>query len=284
MKERTANATRLKARINNYAKQKNLPSQVVLQNYMFECLLNKISHSRFADNFIIKGGLLISSIVGLETRTTMDMDATLVHMTLSEESILNAMREITDTQTSDNVSFNILSLEAIRKNDVYGGFCLRIDALYESILTSLSVDISTGDSIVPAPMDFGYHRIFDPNEIIPIHSYPIETILAEKLETIITRSVLNSRPRDFYDVYILTKTVPFDKASLKQALLATAEHRHTREIIEKESQNRLAVIESSVELQMQWKKYQAKFKYAKNISFEDTVRAVRDLFSAIGKA
>ena len=281
MKQTTANAMSLRAKINNYAKEHGILAQVVLQNYMFECLLDRISRSKYVDNFVIKGGILVSSLVGLDVRSTMDMDTTLVHLSLTEEKIKEAMNTIIAVPADDGVVFNFVSVEPIRKDDVYGGFCLRLDAKYESIETPLSIDISTGDVITPEPMYYGYKRLFNSENVIPLRSYPLETVLAEKIETIITRGILNTRPRDFYDVYILTKTQGYNAETLRKAIFATAEHRGTKAIMEAETNNRLAVIENSSELQSQWAKYQKKFPYAKDITYQETVNAVKEVIHEI---
>ena len=281
MKQTTANAMSLRAKINNYAKEHGILAQVVLQNYMFECLLDRISRSKYVDNFVIKGGILVSSLVGLDVRSTMDMDTTLVHLSLTEEKIKESMIVIIAVPADDGIVFNFVSVEPIRKDDVYGGFCLRLDAKYESIETPLSIDISTGDAITPEPMNYGYKRLFNSENVIPLRSYPLETVLAEKIETIITRGILNTRPRDFYDVYILTKTQGYNAETLRKAIFATAEHRGTKAIMEAETNNRLAVIENSSELQSQWAKYQKKFPYAKDITYQETVNAVKEVIHEI---
>ena len=281
MKQTTAKAMSLRAKINNYAKEHGILAQVVLQNYMFECLLDRISRSKYVDNFVIKGGILVSSLVGLDVRSTMDMDTTLVHLSLTEEKIKEAMNTIIAVPADDGIVFNFVSVEPIRKDDVYGGFCLRLDAKYESIETPLSIDISTGDAITPEPMNYGYKRLFNSENVIPLRSYPLETVLAEKIETIITRGILNTRPRDFYDVYILTKTQGYNAETLRKAIFATAEHRGTKAIMEAETNNRLAVIENSSELQSQWAKYQKKFPYAKDITYQETVNAVKEVIHEV---
>jgi hypothetical protein len=144
LKQRTPNATKLKAKINSYAKNNAISAQVVLQNFMFERLVERIARSRFAPNFVIKGGLLLSSMFGLDKRSTMDMDTTLVNYPLTEKKVLDAVQEILNTPIDDNASFEIVSTTPIRKDDVYGGFCLRLNAYYESVVTPLFIDITTG--------------------------------------------------------------------------------------------------------------------------------------------
>ena len=277
MKQATAKAMSLRTKINNYAKKHGILAQVVLQNYMFECLLDRISRSKYAENFVIKGGILVSSLVGLDIRSTMDMDTTLVHFTLTEAKIREAVSEIIAISVDDGVVFSFVSIEPIRKDDVYGGFGLRLDAKYETIETPLSIDISTGDVITPGPINYGYKRLFNFESIIPLRTYPIETILAEKIETIISRGILNTRPRDFYDVYILTKTQKYDSETLQKAIFATAEHRGTKKTLETETKNRLSVIEASPELQNQWAKYRKKFPYAKSITYQQIIEAIKDV-------
>ena len=280
MKQRTPNATKLKAKINSYAKNNAISAQVVLQNFMFERLVERIARSRFAPNFVIKGGLLLSSMFGLDKRSTMDMDATLVNYPLTEKKVLDAVQEILNTPIDDNASFEIVSTTPIRKDDVYGGFCLRLNAYYESVVTPLFIDITTGDSIVPAPVQFGYRKIFD-DELFLVYSYPVETVLAEKLETILIRGILNKRPRDYYDVYMLTKLVEFDVPTLKRALLATAEHRKSTDVMTKEYAQRLNIVEQSNNVRRLWNRYSSNFNYTKEISFEAVFEATRNLLEKV---
>ena len=280
MKQRTPNATRLKARINAYAKYNAIPAQVVLQNFMFERIAERIAHSRFAPNFILKGGLLLSSMLGLDKRSTMDMDTTIVGLPLTEDKIIEVMQEILGEPLEDNVTLEIVSSTPIRKDDAYGGFCLKLNAVYESVTTPIFIDITTGDSIVPKPIQFGYRKIFD-NGLFLVYSYPIETILAEKLETIVTRGIFNKRPRDYYDVYMLTKSVQFDIPTLSRALLSTAEHRKSADVVTQEYAQRMDIIEHSDDIRRQWEKYSKTFSYAKGIPFETVVGSVRNLLESV---
>lgn len=280
MKQRTPNATRLKARINAYAKYNAIPAQVVLQNFMFERIAERIARSRFAPNFILKGGLLLSSMLGLDKRSTMDMDTTIVGLPLTEDKIAEVIQEILNEPLEDNVTFEIVSSSPIRKDDVYGGFCLKLNAVYESVTTPIFIDITTGDSIVPKPIQFGYRKIFD-NGLFLVYSYAIETILAEKLETIVTRGIFNKRPRDYYDVYMITKSVQYDLPTLSRALLATAEHRKTKDLVTQEYSQRMDIIEHSDDIRRQWEKYSKTFSYAKGIPFETVVGSVRNLLEKV---
>ena len=157
---------------------------MILQNYMFERFLERLSVSDYCEKFVVKGGMLIAAIVGLDTRSTMDLDTTLQNLPLTEEQISLALSSICKTDLNDEVSFEIKSVTPIRKDDVYGGFCVRLDAFYDTIITPLSIDISTGDVITPAAVKYEFSGIFDENVKITLWGYNIETVMAEKVETI----------------------------------------------------------------------------------------------------
>lgn len=221
----SSKAMSLKGKIKNYAKNNNIAAQVVLQNYMFERFLERLSLSEYSDKFVVKGGMLIAAIVGLDTRSTMDLDTTLRNLPLTEEQISAALSTICKIELKDDVLFKIKSVLPIRKDDVYGGYCVRLDAIYDTIVTPLSIDISTGDIITPAAIKYEFGGIFDEDVKISLWGYNIETVMAEKVETILSRGVFTSRPRDFYDVFILGTTQKYDKEIFKEALKATAIHR-----------------------------------------------------------
>lgn len=257
----------LKGRINHYAKQNGIAAQVVLQNFMFERFLERLSRSEYQQKFVIKGGMLVTAIVGIDTRATMDLDTTLRNLPLTEPQIREAITAICSIPVDDDVSFQIVSIEPIRKDDIYGGYCVRLDAVYDTVLTPLSVDISTGDVITPSPEAYELQGMFNPELKIPLWGYNVETILAEKVETILRRGVLSTRPRDFYDVYILEKTQVYQPALFREALQATAEHRESTGIL----QNTEAIItrlETSEDLKQQWNRYQRQFPYATGIPYE----------------
>lgn len=175
-----AKSMRFKTKVNNYAKQNKIPAQVVLQNIMFERLLDRLSKSSFKDKFILKGGVLISSLLGLSTRTTMDLDTTLTKMPLSEETVKTAITQICQIDLEDDISFQINSISPIRKDDIYGGYRVKLIAIFEKIKTPLSIDISTGDVITPKAVKYDFSGILDHSLTISLYGYNIETILAEK--------------------------------------------------------------------------------------------------------
>lgn len=270
-------AMSLKAKIRNLAKEKDMSAQVILQNYMFERFLERLSKSIYKDNFILKGGMLIAAIVGIDNRSTMDMDATIKNYPISIDSLTKAITEICDIDINDDVHFSLTGIESIRDDDMYGGFRVGIRADYETIVTPLAVDITTGDVITPREVFYSFKMIFEEG-IIGVWAYNIETVLAEKAETILQRGELNTRPRDYYDIYILTNTQKFDKLVFIEALEETAKHRKTTHIFN-DIQNRIKSIESSEILKDRWIKYSENYSYAEDISFEDTVDALRKLIN-----
>lgn len=260
-------AMSLKGKIKNYAKSNNIAAQVVLQNYMFERFLERLSLSDYREKFVVKGGMLIAAIVGLDTRSTMDLDTTLRNLPLTEEQISTAIRSVCDIHLDDDVIFKMQAIGPIRKDDVYGGYCVRIDAVYDTIVTPLSIDVSTGDVITPSPVKYDFGGIFDDGLKITLWGYNIETVIAEKVETILSRGVFTTRPRDYYDVYVLVTTQEYDKKLFAEALAATAKHRGSTEKI-KDIPSILERISESHELKNLWSKYQKKFAYASDISYE----------------
>ena len=273
---KTRNAMQLKAFIKQLAMELNIRPQQMLHTYYMECFVNRLAHSDYIDRFILKGGYLISNLIGFEARTTMDVDATLKNFPMDQTVMTKALAHICNIPADDDFTFSLDHLEQIREKDEYQGFRAFINLNYEVMRGQLTMDITTGDSIYPDVQQSFFKRCFD-QSLIKAWAYPIETVLAEKLETIVTRGVFNTRPRDYYDVYMLTKSVDFDIPTLRHALLATAEHRKTKDVITQESSQRIKEIEQSIGVRHQWENYCATFNYAKGISFETVVGAVRDL-------
>lgn len=271
-----SNAMSLKAKIRNIAKQKNIPAQVIMQNYMFERLLTRLSVSDYKDKFVLKGGMLVAAIVGLDNRATMDLDTTLKNLPLTPESIKTALTEICSISCDDDVVLELGNISPIREDDIYGGYRVMIKAKYETILTSLSIDVSTGDAITPNPVEYTFSEIFDDEKSYRLWAYNIETVMAEKVETILRRSVFNTRPRDFYDAYILSTTQRFDKALFAEALKATAAHRGTTEQIA-DIPVIMKNIEESAELRAMWNKYRKQFAYAENIEYSAILTELKKL-------
>ncbi len=264
-------AMQLKARIKNFALKNHVPAQAILQNFLLERLLERISLSKYKDMIILKGGMLISSIVGINSRTTMDMDATLRGYPLTEEAIQSALSEICTIQLNDEVILEPKSILHIRDDDEYGGFRVTIVARYESINTPLKIDITTGDIITPEAVRYAFRSNFE-DKMIEVWAYNIETILAEKVETILRRSVLNTRPRDFYDVYIIMKTRrdEINKKIFTIALSATSGKRMSLAAL-KDKDKILLTIQSDPIMRQRWERYCKENYYANGIEFDDVI-------------
>lgn len=269
-------AMSLKAKIRNIAKQKNIPAQVILQNYMFERLLVRLSASEYKEKFVLKGGMLVAAIVGLDNRATMDMDTTLKNLPLTPEAIRSALEDICSIAFDDGVVYEIGTISPIRKDDIYGGYRVMLNARFDIMLTPLSIDVSTGDVITPHAVQYNFSEIFDDEKSYELWAYNIETVMAEKVETILRRGIFNTRPRDFYDAYILTTTQKFDITVFEDALKATANHRGTTNQIA-DVPSILHNIEESPELKTMWDKYRKQFSYAKNITFEQIMDSIKAL-------
>jgi predicted nucleotidyltransferase component of viral defense system len=268
------NAMQLKAILKNMAKQKNISAQLVLQNYMLERLLERVSVSKYRNNFILKGGFLIAAMVGLDTRATMDMDATLKGYPVNEETVRKMFEEICAIELNDDVTFAFRQIGEIREGDEYTGYRVALTANYPPLAVPLKLDITTGDKITPREIEYSFKLLLE-DRSISILAYNLETILAEKLETVISRSDQNTRPRDYYDIYVLTKLQAhnIDLPSLKEALAATCSKRGSVETIK----GYIAIMErvkSSAVMQEQWSKYQQEFDYASDIPFDDTCDTV----------
>ena len=271
-------ATSLKAKIRNIANQKRIPAQVILQNYMFERFLVRLSASNFKDKFVIKGGMLVAAIVGLDNRATMDMYTTLRNLPLTPEAIRSALEYICNISFDDGVSFEIGKISPIREDDIYGGYRVMLHARFDTILTKLSIDVSTGDIITPHAVQYNFTEIFNEDKSYELWAYNIETVMAEKIETILRRGVFNTRPRDYYDMYILSTTQEFDNTTLKDAIAATAKHRGTVEQISDVSFI-ISNIEKSLELKTMWDKYRKQFSYAKDIQYSHIIAELKSLLS-----
>ena len=275
------NAMQLKAILKNMAKQKNISAQLVLQNYMLERLLERVSVSKYRDNFILKGGFLIAAMVGLDTRATMDMDATLKGYPVNEETVQKMFEEICAIELNDDVTFTFRQIGEIREGDEYTGYRVALTADYPPMAVPLKLDITTGDKITPKEIEYSFKLLLE-DRSISILAYNLETILAEKLETVISRSDQNTRPRDYYDIYVLMKLQyhNVDLSSLKAALAATCNKRGSAEVI-KEYIQIMEQVKNSTVMQEQWTKYQQEFDYAADISFEDTCDTVITVMNSL---
>lgn len=267
----------LKAMVKNLAKEKGISAQLVMQNYMLERLLERISLSRYHSNFILKGGFLIASIVGLDTRATMDLDTTVKGFTLTLDAAREAFTEICQLPVEDDMSFEFLDCADIRETDDYPGIRVSLRAVYLTLSVPLKVDVTTGDRITPAEIEYELPLLFDDRKI-SVLAYNLETILAEKIETILSRGIANTRPRDFYDVYVLRalRKKKYRPKILRQALDATAKKRGSTVILP-QYETILQAIESDAQMNRFWVKYREEFSYAKDIEFAQVCVSVREI-------
>jgi len=268
------NAMQLKAIIKNIAKNKNISAALVLQNYMLERFLERVSLSRYHDNYIIKGGFLIASMVGLDSRATMDMDATIKGYPVNEEAIRKMVEDIIAVHVEDAIHFCLKSVREIREGDEYTGYRVALTADYEKMAVPLKLDITTGDKITPREIEYSYKLMME-DRSIRVLAYNLSTILAEKLETVVSRGDQNTRPRDYYDIYILSKLQAenIDIDSLKAALSATTAKRGSSELMMQYAEI-MRTVKSSDVMKRQWDNYRKDFDYAAGIEFEETCDAV----------
>lgn len=273
----TNNPMQLKAFIKKKAIEKKISAQLVMQNYMLERLLERISLSKYQSNFILKGGFLISAIVGLDSRATMDLDTTIKGLNVTHEDIRSIFTDICSIKVQDDVEFELVSITDIREGDDYPGIRVGLKANYQPLSVPLTVDVTTGDKITPREIEYTFKLLFD-DRSIKVMAYNLETILAEKLETVISRGIANTRPRDYYDIFALynLRGEKYNDIILKEALIATATKRGSRKII-LEYNKIITEIESSSKQRGFWKKYQQDFQYAKEIAFDDIIKVLRDI-------
>ncbi len=275
-----SNANSFKAKIKNISKAKGIPAQQVQQHYLIEQMLKLISTSSYRDSFIVKGGYLIGQMIGLDKRTTMDLDVTLKGTEMSRENLIHIFEEILCSKT-DEFSFSVDKLEPIRQDDEYGGFSLKLNATFDTLKEVVFIDITTGDKITPREITYSMTSIFT-NESIQIWTYNLETVLAEKLETIISRGLASTRPRDRYDLFTLYKLrkEEINLEVLKNALENTAKKRKSKDTIDNWEEQVRGIEISDYQKEL-WIRYQRQFKYAKDISFDNSVQVIREIMQQI---
>lgn len=277
------NVMQLKALIKKLSTEKGISAQLMLQNYMLERLLERIAISKYLDNFILKGGFLIAAMVGLDTRATMDMDATVKGFPVSEETVKQMFLDICEIELNDEVIFTFIKIDEIREGADYPGYRVSLTGNYSPMSVPLKLDITAGDKITPKEIVYEFKLLLE-DRTIKVLAYNLESVLAEKLETIISRGDQNTRPRDFYDIYVLHKLQGnnIDYVSLRAAVIATSEKRNSLEIV-KNYKAILDVIKNSVTMQQRWLNYQKDFDYANDISFIDTCIEAQEILDAILK-
>lgn len=265
----------IKGRIKSVAKQNNADARTLMRIYMMERFLERLAQSEYRDNFIIKGGILVTAMIGVAHRSTMDIDTSMKNLNLSAEDALRVVNQVKDIDLDDGVSFEVKDVSNIMDEMEYPGIRVTMNANVGRLITPLKIDISTGDVITPRAIEFNYDLLLE-DRSISLWSYNLETILAEKLQTVLARGILNTRMRDFYDIRMLLDTYEdkVNKAVLKDAFAATCKKRGT-DHLQEQAEEIIKIIEADEQLQVLWRAYQKKYSYAAEIDYASVISGVR---------
>ena len=271
----------IKGRIKSVAKQNNADARTLMRIYMMERFLERLTQSEYRDNFIIKGGILVTAMIGVAHRSTMDIDTSMNNLNLSAEDALRVVNQVKDIDLDDGVSFEVKDVSNIMDEMEYPGIRVTMNANVGRLITPLKIDISTGDVITPRAIEFNYDLLLE-DRSISLWSYNLETILAEKLQTVLARGILNTRMRDFYDIRMLVDTYEdkVNKAVLKDAFAATCKKRGT-DNLQEQAEEIVKIIEADEQIQVLWRAYQKKYSYAADIDYASVIRGVRKLMDWI---
>ena len=271
----------IKGRIKSVAKQNNADARTLMRIYMMERFLERLAQSEYRDNFIIKGGILVTAMIGVAHRSTMDIDTSMKNLNLSAEDALRVVNQVKDIDLDDCVSFEVKDVSNIMDEMEYPGIRVTMNANVGRLITPLKIDISTGDVITPRAIEFNYDLLLE-DRSISLWSYNLETILAEKLQTVLARGILNTRMRDFYDIRMLLDTYEdkVNKAVLKDAFAATCKKRGT-DHLQEQAEEIIKIIEADEQLRVLWRAYQKKYSYAAEIDYASVISGVRKLMDWI---
>lgn len=271
----------IKGRIKSVAKQNDADARTLMRIYMMERFLERLAQSEYRDNFIIKGGILVTAMIGVAHRSTMDIDTSMKNLNLSAEDALRVVNQVKDIDLDDGVSFEVKDVSNIMDEMEYPGIRVTMNANVGRLITPLKIDISTGDVITPRAIEFNYDLLLE-DRSISLWSYNLETILAEKLQTVLARGILNTRMRDFYDIRMLLDTYEdkVNKAVLKDAFAATCKKRGT-DPLQEQAEEIIKIIEADEQLQVLWRAYQKKYSYAAEIDYASVISGVRKLMDWI---
>lgn len=271
-------ARQLKDLIRNLSREKSADAQILMRNYMMERFLERISLSEYRDKFILKGGMLVAAMVGLDARSTMDLDATIKGANVNVEDIENLISSIVTVPIDDGVKFQLKSISEIMDEAEYPGIRVSMSTTFDGVVTPLKIDISTGDAITPREVRYSFKLMLE-DRSIDIWAYNLETVLAEKLETIITRTTTNTRMRDFYDIYILEQLhgTTLNPKILHDALLATAHKRGSEKYLN-QAEEVFDEVENDSVMQKLWEAYRKKFSYVSDLEWDVIMKAIRRLY------
>lgn len=268
----------VKDKLRNISREKNIDFNSVMRFYMYDRFVERLSKSKYKDNFILKGGFYLSKLFGLDNRSTMDIDTAIRKTNLSLENVIKMITEIINIDVDDNVKFEIEKTESIRDEDEYGGLRITIKFTLENMKDSFHIDIATGDPIHPGPDDYKYESLIG-NEIYKVWSYNLETILAEKIETILSKLEASSRMKDYYDIYLIHrfKFNKINKTKFRGAVEKTFEKREfNADLIAS-----LNVVKDSKILRDKWVSYSRKNSYARNLKFDETIKCLEDFIEIL---
>lgn len=271
----------LRAKIRNMATEKGLDPQVLMQNYMLDHFLERVSKSKYSQNFVLKGGLLITSMVGIDNRNTMDMDASIRGIDFNENEIIKIFTEIANIDLGDDITFKIIKTRPIRKEDEYGGIRLTVNANFFSLTQPLKFDFSTGDKITPREIVSEYTTFFD-EHTFQVLTYNLETIIAEKLQTIFSRGISTTRMRDYYDIYVLlkVKSTSINYSVLQTALTNTLYKRETPSVMDN-TESDLLRFEADDTLNDLWTAFVNDHDFVHNLQFKDTIASIRSILNKL---
>lgn len=271
-------AQAVKDKLRNISKEKNIDFNSVMRFYMYDRFVERLSKSKYKDNFILKGGFYLSKLFGLDNRSTMDIDTAIMKTKFTEENIIKMITEIINIDVDDNVKFGIEKTEPIRDEDEYGGLRITINFTLENMRDSFHIDIATGDPIHPGPDDYKYESLIG-NEVYKIWSYNLETVLAEKIETILSKLEASSRMKDYYDIYLIHK-FKFNKIN-KNKFRGAVEKTFEKREFNADLIVNLNVVKDSKILRDKWTSYSRKNSYARNLEFDETIKCLEEFIDII---
>lgn len=270
-------AAQVKGKIKNIAQQNHADARVLLRLYAMDRFLERLVNSKYRDNFVIKGGILVTAMVGVSQRATMDIDTSINNEQLSAKNAELIIKEIANINLNDGMTFFIKSSDEIMDEMEYPGIRILMNAYLDKMVIPLEIDISTGDVITPQAVEFDYPLILE-KRTISLWSYNLETVLAEKLQTIMARGILNTRMRDYYDVYTLLNMYGerINQNVFRKAFIATCKKRKTNGLLDHANQV-ISSVETNESIQTLWKKYQGKYSYAAEIPFHKIIKSIVEL-------
>ena len=271
-------AQAVKDKLKNISKEKNVDFNSVMRFYMYDRFIERLSKSKYRDNFILKGGFYLSNLFGINNRSTMDIDTAVRKVEFTEKNLIEMVQEIINVDVGDNVKFNLLKTETIRDEDEYGGLRITINFMLENINDKFHIDLATGDPIYPKPDNYKYESLVE-NDIYKVWSYNLETILAEKIETILSKLETSSRMKDYYDIYLIYK-FKFDRINKEKFIGATKKTFKKRKF-DADLMTSLNIIKESNVLKNKWLSYSRKNSYAREVSFKEILKCLEDFINII---